>query len=75
MRVRGERPPPFTVSIAHGGEKGRGEIGGVYLSALLAGAMHHNFDRDGASVDIVKGGGACPPALTRLGCIYHRDVM
>jgi hypothetical protein len=48
----------------------RGEIGGVYLHALLAGALHYNFARDG---DSMKGGVRAPPTLTWLGCFYHHD--
>jgi hypothetical protein len=50
--------------LQHRGEKGRGEVGGVYLTSHL----ERNYTTTLlVMVDGVKGGRRTPPRLTRLG--------
>ena len=55
--------------VNHRGEKGRGEIGGVYLP-LSAGAYTTTLL---LMIDRMKGGGRESPPRARLGRIYHHD--
>ncbi len=54
----------------HRGDRGRGEIGGLYLPSQLEATTPQLCLW---CVDKLKGGARAPPTCTRLGWLYHHD--